>query len=584
MPLPNIMYVRSHNNKLLIVMICVAIFGGAFSADAQTTTVAQCTNNRLNPGNGSDPNTWGYCAPAACPNGAATCEGTVLCTNGTLNSGPNAGQTCTVAPAASGDLARDGIFGCSASKYQNIGSLSAIGGVYVPVNDAAVTLNTGYLVYKECVLDGVVSAIKNDIVAGLQGQVIRAIETGRGGSPMYVRNIPNELKDRRSAIVVNNLTKGPVNSMCAAFQQPIQNTIARGHLASINDTANTAYLCPLSPNNTGGYSGWFSMIIPTGNIFGATALIAQKIKDDFSEDERNIRQMWDWGNGFYAAFDNNQNPLAANVLTPSRVIAESLQNMLSAGTNILVNASEIDQINGALQAGLQSSLVADTMRGLSGLSRPQNGLPSYVDRMAAEASSAVRSSAVNAALSILSAARQVETLYKNAKEALATALTDAILKLRAAENTCWGLIIPRVQERASSEGVSLTIATSTEFSKKVINENIQPLAETTVRDLRASESALALINQLIASVTNTSSTATQRQALERLDSMVANNQLHTTSEAQSAQKQKDEAGAAVTALVEETLKEWGDSTDTAVGWCNVNNDAVIDMWFDRWKQ
>ncbi|MEK7155884.1 MAG: hypothetical protein AAB734_03320, partial [Patescibacteria group bacterium] len=73
---------------------------------------------------------------------------------------PGTGTTPSPAP---GSLSRDGIFGCRAAQYANIGTLTAIGGVYVPVTDAAVTLNTGYLVYKECVLDGVVAMIKNDI-------------------------------------------------------------------------------------------------------------------------------------------------------------------------------------------------------------------------------------------------------------------------------------------------------------------------------------------------------------------------------------------------------------------------------------
>ncbi|HEY4488462.1 MAG TPA: hypothetical protein VJB97_03010, partial [Candidatus Paceibacterota bacterium] len=49
---------------------------------------------------------------------------------------------------------RDGVFGCSlnGSYSMSVGTMSAMGGAYVPVNDASVTLNTGYLVYKECIL------------------------------------------------------------------------------------------------------------------------------------------------------------------------------------------------------------------------------------------------------------------------------------------------------------------------------------------------------------------------------------------------------------------------------------------------
>ena len=255
--------------------------------------------------------------------------------------------------------------------------------------------------------------------------------------------------------------------------------------------------------------------------------------------------------------------------------------MIGVGTQILINADEIDKINGSFQSGLESTMVADTIRGMTGFSRSQNGQPSYLDRMTAEASSGVRSSAVNAALSILAAARQVETIYKTAKE-------GSRLRLRMPSRSCATPRRPagssssqKVQERAA--GASLRIATTTEFSQKD-NRRADPAAchRHDPRPARLGQS-LALINQLISSVTNTSSAAAQRAALERLDSMVANNQLHSSSEAQNAQKQKDEVTAAIGTLVEETLKEWGDSQDAEIGWCNVNNPAVIDRWFNAWK-
>jgi hypothetical protein len=491
-------------------------------------------------------------------------------------------QTGTVAPT--GALLRDGIFGCSADKYRNPGSLFAVGGVYVPVNDAAVTLNTGYLVYKECVLDGVVSAIKNSAVADLQRQVTTALETGRDGNSQYVQNIDAELGERRIGIVVSGLSGESLNSMCAAFRRPVQTAVARGFYLSAN-SPESVYNCPV-PTTAGdlSYERWFATSQPAGNVFGATALAGARISRQITEDERNMRDMWSWGNGLYPTLDRNQNPLNQRVITPGFVIAQSLMQMLGAGTNILVNANEIDQMNGALQAGLTATIISDTVRGLSGLTRPQNGQPSYFDRMTAEAASSVRQGAVNAALSILSAARQIEGQYRTAKEGVATALTEAILKLRDAENQCWNLIIPKVQNYASSQGATLLIATSTQFSQPIIDSQIAPLATTTINDLRASETALSLINELIVSVTNSSSATIQRAALERLDSMVANNQLHTSVDAQNATKQKDDVTTALGALLIDTVKAWSDSTDPTIGWCNVNNQDVIVRWFNEWKQ
>lgn len=512
---------------------------------------------------------------------------------------PNVGPAPTPTPAmpgpTSGTLSRDGVFGCRAAQYANIGTLTAIGGVYVPVNDAAVTLNTGYLVYKECVLDGVVSMIKNDIASGLQTGAIRAVETSRNGNRQYFTNAEDDLRPYFDAIAVDLISNAKSGAMCAAFKNTVPTAVARSYYTNTRDAGNKELLCPFIGTDAerqaivGGstavnWSKFNSLTQPGGYEVSEYYILKGQTEVAIATYDYNIREQLGWGNGFFPAFDNPQNPLNQRVLTPGTVIANSLQQMIGVGTNILLNANEIDQINGSLQSGLQSSIVADTIRGLTGFSRSQNGQPSYLDRMNAESSSSVRASAVNAALAILGTARQVETLYKTAKEGVATALTNAINKLRAAENTCWGLIIPKVQEKAANEGVSLRIATTTEFSQKIIDEQIQPLATVTVRDLRVSEDALALINQLIASVTNTSSAAAQRAALERLDSMVANNQLHSSSEAQTAQKQKEEVTSAIGTLVDETLKQWGDSEETEVGWCNVNNQAVIDMWFNKWKQ
>lgn len=571
----------------LVAMLSVAGF-----ASAQSTTGAQCTNGRLNPGDGSDSSGWGYCAPASCPNGAATCEGTVLCTNGTLNSGANAGQACTVAPAAAGALARDGVFGCSASKYQNIGSLSAMGGIYVPVNDAAVTLNTGYLVYKECVLDGVVSAIKNDAVSGLQRQVLKAAEQSREGEAQYLKNF-RDLDRYFNAITVNVITSARSGPMCGAFRSSVTTAYARNYLASqsggasqactfTNPADRAALVSGTAPVN---WSSWNNLIDPRGYEIGQYYLLKTENETALATYNQNIRQMLDWGRGVFPAFDGGQNPLGSRVITPGYIIADSLSQMIGAGTNILLNANEIDQVNGALQAGLTATLVSDTMRGLSGLSQSQNGQQSYLDRMAAESAASVRAGAVNAAISILAAARQIETQYKNAKEGTAAALTNAITSLRGYENQCWALVVPAVQQYASSQSATITVATTTEqFAQKVIDAQITPIATTTIRDLRASETALATINQLIASVTNTSSATNQRAALERLDTMVANNQLHSAQDAQNASKQRDDVVGALTILLDDTKKAWADSTDPNVGWCNVNNQEVITMWFNKWRQ
>ena len=221
------MYAKSPNSSLQ-TFILVAYLATLFLSVPYFAFAQQCINNTIFNADGSQGRA---CAPATCPGSGSSC---MTCSGGTIQNSNNPsvtnGTPCDVPPAPSSNsaLARDGIFGCSASKYQNIGSTVAVGGVYVPVNDAAVTINTGYLVYKECVLDGVVSAIKNDTVAELQRQAIQAANTGRNGRPRYIQNLTRDLAPRAIAIVVNGLQDSNLSPMCEAFRQDVRRAYARG--------------------------------------------------------------------------------------------------------------------------------------------------------------------------------------------------------------------------------------------------------------------------------------------------------------------------------------------------------------------
>ncbi len=512
---------------------------------------------------------------------------------------PQNPQTCVIESKTPGvpvttptgqTLSNDGIYGCRGlgAQVANVGTLSAIGGIYVPVNDAAVTLNTGFLVYKECILDGVTRKIAENISAEYTATQLRAFNAGRGGNPQYLVNFDLDLTPPMIGVVVADIQRMNQSAMCQAFKGTVQNALARNYARTFNNPT-SIYSCPFpaasSQQNQGfTYGNWFNTIRPSGNVFGATAVTQAQINADLAKYDRNIRQMLDWGNGVFPLTDNTEDPLAERVLTPGYIIAQSVGQVIGSGFRQLETANEIDQVVGNLFGGLTTQLVADT-RGLIGLTQSLNGQPSYLDRMTSQTGANVRQQATNAALAVISAARQIELTYRQAKEGIATALTNAIQQLRSAENQCWGLIIPAVQTYAQANGnPTLNIATSTQFSQQIIDSQIAPLATTTINDIRASDATIAILNQLIASVTNSASQANQQQALLRLDTMVANRQLHTAADATNAATQRDNVVSAVGTLVTDTIKSWGDSTDSNIGWCNINNTAVVERWFNAWRQ
>lgn len=486
--------------------------------------------------------------------------------------------------AASPTLSNDGIFGCRGvgAQVANIGTQTALGGVYVPVNDAAVTVNTGFLVWKECVLDGVARKIAENVTAEYLNQSFRAFSRGRGGGPQYVTNIDEELRRQGNIIVVNALQGAYPNGLCPAFKNTVVGSYARQFVQAQNSPA-SAITCTVPEANTSLWGILSALREPQNNPYGAFQILQGQIDRTLAYNEYNQRERWNWSRGVYDTVDNIDDPLNARVITPGFLIAESISQLSGSGFRQLENANEIDQVVGNLFGGLTTQLISDT-RGLEGLTQPLNGQPSYLDRMTAQTSEGVRQQATNAALPIISAARQIEVNYRAAKEAIATGLSNAIEQLRSAERQCWDLIIPAVQTYASGQGVTaLNIATSTQFSQQVIDAQIAPLATTTINEIRASDATIATLNELIASVSNSTSRANQQQALLRIDTLVANGQLRTEQDATNAAQQRDSVLGALETLVRDTVTSWGDDTDPNIGWCNVNNTAVVERWFNAWR-
>jgi len=482
--------------------------------------------------------------------------------------------------------------------------------VYVPVNDAAVTLNTGILVYKECILRPLQDRLRESATSALLKKNIIGIETGREGNKRYVVNRPAERREVWGKSKLTTLTGPIADAVTPAFKSVVVRWDAQTYRQEMG-VPESMLTCPYDDidariNNQSDDS--IGSILALTNPACIPHIDALMFKD--LGDASAAQAVADWetmlaaGRDFYAATDNASDPLAERILTPASVVQESFQQVLGSPVRQLESANDIGQMIGALFAGVTTQITTDN-RGLAGLSQSVAGQPSYLEQVARESSQGVIGAAVNAALAILNSSRQIEASYLASMNAIASALTQTINQLRSTENQCWNLIIPKAQAYAA-QGTCTTdpltgqqtctggfqldstkIRTSTSsmaFSQQVINSQVAPLATTTVSNVQASQRALGLIDQLITSVTNTASLTAQRLALQQLDSLVAQKALHTQYDAQNAAKQRDDVVGAMTTLVEDTAKAWGDSPDPSVGWCNINNSGVIQAWAGRWKK
>ena len=482
----------------------------------------------------------------------------------------------------------------------------------MPVADYAVELNTGVLVYKECVLRNIVVRQREAALAAITRKADTAIQTGRGGNKQFVENQTQEMLTYVSDPTVATFLRGPeLQALNPAFKSDVIRAVGVSYQTETRDPT-SALTCPFqgdisiyqkNPTENFNWEAFYAGTNPACNPFWAKMRAIEMRDARAGAAMAAQRDEWNWGRGYYALTDNASDPLARRVLTPSVTVQESFQNILDSSVRQLEQANDIGQMIGALFAGLETQIIGGP-GGLAGISKSTGGQPSYIDRVVSGSAQGLRNAATNLALQVLATARQVEVAYLQTANAIVAALTQAGAQLRGAENQCWDLIISRVcsvsapnalNECTGKEGdplnpqtVTYRVATSTAgYAQSVITTQISPLVAIAATNTVTSQAALARIDTLIRGVSNTSSPDAQHNALLALDALVAQRQIHTQTDIDGPNgivRQLNSVQAAMNTLVTDTVKSWADDPSPAIGWCNVNNPAVIQAWRDTWRR
>jgi hypothetical protein len=552
-------------------------------------------------------------------------------------SGPSAAST-------NYSFQRNGIFGCNqtGSYSMSVGALSAVGGVFVPVNDAAVTLNTGYLVYKECVLRGIVDRMRENETASLLRSISQAYERGRQGLPLFSQNLSLDQRSTYDETVVSSAKGTFLDSIVPAFRDAVKRAVVQGYMAARN-VPNQAFACPYQGNisaalNSSPQGDYWDALgnltwYPGCNPYFAYDIANSAVLGAAATNWGNRFSQLQFGNGSYPVtkYDADGNEI---VVTPPALVSANIIQAEQTGFTQLQNANDIDQIIGALFAGITTQVLSD-QGGLSGIVNQNGAAPSYLDRVVQESAQGLRNSLANSAIQILTAARQAEQSFLSAMQAIAQNLSDTAATLRAKELACWNIVtvgsadgaslgsLPHVCYTGISwsssggptckappvctdnpsyvpndpnnpaqlcvDGPTLHIATTTVASHTVIGSSITPLASSTANNVANSQDALVQIGNLIINVSNSDALDAQRLALQQLDNLVFNHALHNQYDAQNAQQTKDNIAASMSTLVTNTVSGsnndggWANAPDVATGWCNVKNPAVISAWQRCWN-
>jgi len=527
-------------------------------------------------------------------------------------------QTSTAAP----QFAPNGIYGCNqTSAAASSVAVFAGSGVYVPVNDAAVTLNTGYLVYLACTLNPLVSALSGSATAGIVKKIQVTISTGNNGNPYYSVNINKENWGPQGVANKTALAYfqgGALNNVNSALAPTVKTSLASGYAQAVQQP-DAVLNCNISDlkdfeNGVASAFNWtdFNTAIfnPACNAVGAAQLASDQLYGNIANAIANNMTELQWGQGFYPVVDQN-----GNVVTPASVVENQEQQALQAGLYKTENANSIGQLVGALFAGIGAQAVSG-MQGLAGITQSIGNQPSYLDQVVSQASAAVQQDATNAAITTINGVSATLSAYINALNTSASTLIDTSDSLRNTESQCWDNIIEdvctagsftytngsptctEVTSSSSTTGATLHIATSTAFSNAVIQSQLTPLGQSTSEKLQAAQTAQTQINQIIAGVTNSSSQDAQTLAIEQLDQLTSSNSFPSTVDMQNAQQDSTSLSTSMNTLVTQVVGNWqgfdsngnqdlpwdGTVSANTVGWCNYNDKSTLLTWESLWSK
>ena len=539
------------------------------------------------------------------------------------------------ADAAEESLLRQGIFDCNqnGAYAMSVGALGATRGVYVPVADATVELNTGVLVYQQCVLREVINRMREKAMADISKKAVSAIATGRNGNPQHVVREGQELLTSTSdPAFLGFLQDGTLNTLDPSLQGPILRAMKRYYDVTTR-SPESGLKCPYAGNLQAYQDG--QVRFTAGEFLTASAPQCDPVFALFlAQDLANARvaraiqyqqDEWNWGNGYYAMTDNTLDPLRRRVLTPAITVQQSFQTILDSPVRMAESANDIGQMINAYYSGMTAQMMQRDQGGLAGLTKPFGGGESWIDRVVSEAGKGLREVVDNTAIQNLRSALAVEAKYFKYINDIGTALTTAILQLKSGESQCWDLVIykndqkperhvcagplaadntctsyagpcvtnPATGEQTCPTGVPLKVSTSTfGFAQSVVTKSIKAKGDDTLARINTSKKALELIQQLINSV-STGSTDAQRIAAIQFSNLVAKGLVHIPPDVDGPSgviKESESVQAVMldpdTGLVATTIKDWanGKPLQPGKGWCNVNEAEVLDAWKKCWDK
>ncbi len=366
------------------------------------------------------------------------------------------------APAiGQGGFSNDGLYGCQGG-FQNSVGMEFAGGVFVPVSEQAVAHNTNVLVYKECILDGIVARIRETMVAFVIKSTLTWVTKGNDGSPAFVTSVKENRLSTSDKEQKKFVEGERTEVLFESFRQDIRVSLARGY-AQATRKPESAYAHTVPDDKKeeftqfiqgGGEFKWDMFLLaiqPQNNPLGAYSLALNQMLTDIDEKVSDEATELDWGQGFKSHKNCKQIPAGngtyeedCQIATPGTTIQNIVNYESLAGQRQLESADEIDELMGSLMSNIQTQILT-SVGGLSGITQGAGGGSSYVDQIASDAAARTRTEYTDAGTSFLGKAIATETAYGFARKQSQETLEGTAEQIEAKENACWDGLIARAK-------------------------------------------------------------------------------------------------------------------------------------------
>lgn len=445
-----------------------------------------------------------------------------------------------------------------------LGLGASLVGSVVPVNDAAVTTNTGAIKNKDCVLDGLTTVIREVLISSMTRSIVNWINNGFNGSPAFVTDLEGFLLNVADEVVGTYIEGSEqLAFLCSPFNADVRIALALDYYSPFRDRAActlTGVLQNISDAfgdfSTGQtWNAWFELSVnPYNNALGAYLGSRNALRTSIAQAQSEQLRILDWGRGVrsYEVCDTEgvEDPRnSANIsvgsyncriATPGVVINEQLSQVVGSGFRQLELADEINEIIGALLGQLSRQILGGSEGGLYGLSRSNYGQPSYLDQLTQGSETNAQGEFRDYGVSIIEGAISTEQQYVSQKTISLERLNASETLLRSLEQCYVGKLSvsqnpPLTFEQRSIAQKGIGNATST------IAASITPLKTLIQSEITQAEDNISRLLVIKNHILEASSrVSVERIIATELDPLVETRTIHSQPDFVIALKQKED--------------------------------------------